>query len=103
MGSKVYFADLRATAKESLINKLDRLLHTAGISDIKGMHTFSGDAYLLSHFGRGTFSFTVQRNSGRYGGVVRNSCVGDARPQGRQGVIPCGISRTDRSALCTTA
>jgi len=33
MNSKVYFIDLRATSKENLIEKLGRLLDTAGLSD----------------------------------------------------------------------
>ncbi len=33
MNSKVYFIDLRATIKDNLIEKLGRLLDTAGLSD----------------------------------------------------------------------
>jgi uncharacterized protein len=33
MTSSVYFMDLRASVKENLVNKLARLIHTAGLSD----------------------------------------------------------------------
>jgi len=33
MKSNVYFIDLRATHKENLVSKLERLIHTAGLSE----------------------------------------------------------------------